>query len=136
MLAAGPSWVGSMLDSLNNLRAGAGAPPLTLCGSLERAAQGHSDDQAATDVMSHTGSDGSTLVTRAEAAGYVNWSTLGENVATGYGNVDDVMAAWMASSGHRANILNPSFVHVGLAESFSSGGVPYWTQDFGAGGSC
>ena len=42
----------------------------------------------------------------------------------------------MASPGHRANILNPAYRDVGLAESFAADGTPYWTQDFGAAGSC
>jgi uncharacterized protein YkwD len=135
---AGPPkpWVGTMLDSLNADRAGAGAPPLALCSTLLRAAQGHSDDQAVTDTMTHTGSDGSGIGQRADSAGYASWTALGENVAMGYSTVDAVMAAWMASSGHRANILNVAYQNVGLAESFASDGTPYWTQDFGAGGSC
>jgi uncharacterized protein YkwD len=135
---AGPAqpWAGSMLDSLNANRAGAGLAPLSLCTSLIRAAQGHSDDQAITDTMTHSGSDGSGIGQRADAAGYVGWTALGENVAMGYSTVDDVMAAWMASSGHRANILSPSYRDVGVAESFAADGTPFWTQDFGTSGSC
>ncbi len=125
-----------MLDSLNAQRAGAGLAPLTLCNSLLRAAQGHSDDQAQIDTMTHTGSDGSGIGERADSAGYADWTALGENVAMGYSTVDNVMAAWMASPGHRANILNPAYRDVGLAESFATDGTPYWTQDFGASGSC
>jgi uncharacterized protein YkwD len=135
---AGPAkpWVGTMLDALNADRAAAGAPPLQLCASLTRAAQGHSDDQAATNTMTHTGSDGSDIGSRADAAGYKGWTALGENVAMGYTTVDTVMTAWMNSTGHRANILNPSYHDVGLAESFAADGTPYWTQDFGVGGTC
>jgi uncharacterized protein YkwD len=129
-------WVGHMLDELNLYRTAAGAPPLQLCTTLMSAAQGHSDDQAVNNTMTHTGSNGSDIGTRADAAGYTNWTALGENVAMGYSTVDTVMAAWMASTGHRANILNPAYRDVGLAESFASDGTPYWTQDFGVGGVC
>jgi uncharacterized protein YkwD len=129
-------WVGNMLDALNADRANAGAPPLVLCNTLMNAAQGHSDDQAITNTMTHTGSDGSDIGSRADAAGYTGWTALGENVAMGYSTVDTVMTAWMNSTGHRANILNSSYRNVGLAESFAADGTPYWTQDFGVGGVC
>ena len=64
------------------------------------------------------------------------WSNLGENVAYGYGSVAAVMSAWMNSSGHRANILSSSFAHVGVGRADASNGTPYWTQDFGRGGTC
>jgi uncharacterized protein YkwD len=82
---------------------------------------------AAHQNMSHTGSDGSSPGDRITAAGY-SWSAYGENVAYGYGTPESVMAAWMASPGHRQNILDCGFkeIGVGLAQPGS-----YWTQDFG-----
>ena len=53
-------------------------------------------------------------------------------MARGQLNVAQVMAAWMASPGHRANIVNPGFTHVGFG--LANGHV--WTQEFGASGSC
>ena len=52
-------------------------------------------------VFSHTRPDGSSCFTVSEKA-------YGENIAKGYGTVDKVMAAWMSSEGHRANILRVS----------------------------
>ena len=109
---------------------------LTLCASLGRAAQDHSADQAATRVMSHTGSDGSTLRMRVERAGYLGWMGIAENVAAGYPDVASVMAAWMASSGHRANLLATATEHVGFGMARASDGTLYWTQDFGRSGTC
>lgn len=125
-----------MLASVNAERARVGAPALALCGTLNNAAQAHSADQAATSNMTHTGSDGSTLGTRADRAGYRGWSTLGENVAYGYSTPDAVMVGWMNSPGHKANLLNASYTHLGLGKATSGSGVPYWTQDFGRNGSC
>lgn len=130
------SWTSSMLASVNAERARVGAAPLSLCNALSRAAQAHSADQAATSNMTHTGSDGSTLGTRADRAGYRNWTTLGENVAYGYSNPTAVMTGWMNSPGHKANILNTSYTHVGFGRADSGSGVPYWTQDFGRSGTC
>ena len=52
----------------------------------------------------------------------------GENVAMGQPNPRSVMRAWMNSSGHRANILNPHHRHGGMA-GFGSGTI-YWCQQF------
>ncbi len=126
----------TLLGLVNAQRAAAGVPPLQPCAALDRAAEAHSRDQAAHHRMSHTGSDGSSFVTRAERAGYRGWSALGENVAYGYPTVTTVMDAWMRSSGHRANILNRAYTHFGRGYVVSSNGIAYWTQDFGRGGTC
>lgn len=93
----------------------------------------HSDDMVARDFFSHTGSDGRDAGDRATAAGYV-WSSWGENIAAGYGSAAAVMAGWMASPGHCANIMAPSFQHVGVACVKGSAGNRYgnyWTMVLG-----
>ncbi|MEU7059278.1 CAP domain-containing protein [Streptomyces sp. NPDC046197] len=117
-----------IVQLVNAERARVGCPALTLNAALTKSAQAHSEDMAAHQNMSHTGSDGSSPGDRITRAGY-SWSTYGENVAYGYATPEQVMAAWMASPGHRANILNCSFkeIGVGLAQPNS-----FWTQDFGA----
>ncbi|WP_030339785.1 CAP domain-containing protein [Streptomyces sp. NRRL S-1022] len=116
-----------ILRLVNAERGKAGCQALTLNPVLTKAAQAHSEDMAAHQNMSHTGSDGSAPGDRITRAGYA-WSSYGENVAYGYGTAGQVMAAWMSSPGHRANILNCGFkeIGVGLAQPGS-----YWTQDFG-----
>ncbi|MFT4285638.1 MAG: CAP domain-containing protein [Protaetiibacter sp.] len=59
------------------------------------------------------------------------FSTWGENVAYGYGSASAVVAGWMNSSGHRANILNGAFTMMGACSSTSSTGRVYWVQQFG-----
>lgn len=135
-VAAPATWRDQMLDSINANRAANGAAPLVRCATLDWAAQLHSQDQADTSKMSHTGSDGSSMSTRAVRAGYVGWTALAENVAAGYGSVDAVMNGWMNSSGHRTNLLNPTYTHVGMGQAVSASGTPYWTQDFGRSGAC
>ncbi|WP_317441404.1 CAP domain-containing protein [Streptomyces collinus] len=112
---------------VNAERAKVGCSALTLNPTLTKVAQAHSQDMATHQNMSHTGSDGSSPGDRITGAGY-DWSSYGENVAYGYGTPEQVMAGWMSSPGHRANILNCSFkeIGVGLAQPNS-----YWTQDFG-----
>ena len=96
----------------NQERANAGLAPLNANGALNIAAAVHSADQAARNQMTHTGSNGSNAGDRIRAAGYQP-STWGENVAAGYGSASGVVAGWMGSSGHRANILNPAFTQIG-----------------------
>ncbi|OAH14992.1 cysteine-rich secretory protein family protein [Streptomyces jeddahensis] len=116
-----------IVELVNDERSKAGCSPVTLNATLSKAAQAHSEDMASHQNMSHTGSDGSNPGDRITRAGY-SWSTYGENVAYGYSTPEQVMAGWMASPGHKANILNCSFkeIGVGLAQPND-----YWTQDFG-----
>ena len=107
------------------------AAPLAWNGLLTQAAERHSQDMVANNFFSHTGSDGSTLAVRVNATGYA-WSSVGENIAAGYPNVDAVMAGWTASDGHCANLMNPGFNEVGLVcvpGTAATGYNTYWTMD-------
>lgn len=99
--------------------------PLSLEAKLARAAQLHSEDMFDNGYMGHVGSDGSTLVDRANRQGY-EWSALGENVAYGYTSPASVVTGWLNSPGHCANIMNPSFTELGVGLEGT-----YWTQLFG-----
>jgi len=77
----------------------------------------------------HTNPDGDGPGDRLRAAG-VNWGSYGENIALGQNTPPDVMQAWMTSDGHRRNILDPSFTHLGVGVHTSYGGGPWWTQEF------
>lgn len=131
-----PAWASEMLTRVNAERARVGRAPLALCATLMVASQRHSEDQAARSTMSHLGSNGSSFVDRAQAAGYTGWSSLAENVAAGYRDVNAVMNGWMGSDGHRANLLASSTQHIGVGRAAAASGTLYWTQNFGSGGSC
>ena len=118
-----------ILNLVNNERANAGCGALTLNSQLNAAADAHSEDMYVNNYFDHTGLDGSKPWDRAARAGYGS-SFIGENIAAGYGSAEAVMNGWMNSSGHRANILNCSYNHLGVG--LSSGGN-YWTQLFGGG---
>ncbi|MGL5074229.1 MAG: CAP domain-containing protein [Waterburya sp.] len=119
-----------ILDLVNQERAKVGADPLRINEQLDQAADLHTQDQANMDTMSHTGSNGSTMANRLQDAGY-QYSTAGENVASGYLDAEAVVAGWMGSEGHRANILNASFEDLGVGYGTSDDGTSYWTQNFG-----
>lgn len=120
----------------NQERAKAGLPPLKLNPVLSKVALGHSEDMANNDFFSHTSSSGSSVFDRIKVAGYT-YSTAAENIAAGQSTPEAVVAAWMNSPGHRANILSPSLTEIGVGFYFlknDSGQAPYhyyWTQDFG-----
>ena len=137
-----PDFATTALSRINQLRAtgadcrtsGSFAPAaaLTWSAQLTQAAEVESQDMVANNFFSHTGSNGSTPVTRVNATGYV-WSDLGENIAGGQPTIDAVMAAWMGSDGHCANLMNPNFKDFGMACSASATSTygTYWTFDAG-----
>ncbi|KAK9716837.1 hypothetical protein K7432_006625 [Basidiobolus ranarum] len=117
--------VNLMLEAVNQERQKVGAPSLKLDSRLVAAAQAHSDYQARTKTLTHD--EGSAdPAERIRKAG-VKYSAYGENVASGYSTIQQVMKGWMNSDGHRKNILNARFTHMG--SGFNNNG-DYWTQDF------
>lgn len=97
---------------------------LTLDARLVRAAQVHSDDMRERGVMSHVGSDGSSVGDRVTREGYA-WSQVGENVAVGFATPEAVLDGWLGSPGHCANLMRSGYTELGLGRSDA-----YWTQVF------
>lgn len=108
------------------------APALQWNAKLAAAAIKHSKDMAQQGYFSHTGKDGRQVDSRASDQGY-QFSHIGENIAAGQGAVEQVMAGWLASPGHCANIMEPSYTEMGAAYVLNTDGeVPIlWTQVFG-----
>jgi uncharacterized protein YkwD len=113
----------------NTQRTANGCSAVTVNAQLTAAAVGHSSWMAQTGTFSHTGRAGSTFATRVKAAGYTRPSS--ENIAWGYRTATELVAAWMKSPGHRANILNCKSRTVGVGVVYTANGTPYYTQDFG-----
>lgn len=57
----------------------------------------------------------------------ISYKSAGENIAQGQRTPEEVVQAWMNSAGHRANILNSGFTHIGVGYVESGN---YWTQQF------
>ncbi|MGW0433987.1 CAP domain-containing protein [Micromonospora sp. NPDC003197] len=129
-VSAGDSREEQVLAIVNQERSANGCGAVKINAKLATSARQHSADQAANDKMSHTGSDGSSFVQRAQRAGYQN--AIGENVAAGYRTPTAVMEGWMNSSGHRANILNCQAKAIGIGVVAAADGTLYWTQVFGS----
>ncbi|MEV4643184.1 CAP domain-containing protein [Actinoplanes sp. NPDC049548] len=114
---------------VNSERVEAGCPAVTADDRLTAAARGHSADMAARAYFSHTTPDGAEFATRITDAGY-RWSGAGENIAKGQGSPAEVMASWMNSNGHKANILTCAFRNIGVGVAADARGTLVWTQDF------
>lgn len=117
-----------VLAIMNQIRAEYGLSTLTTTQELMNTAQMRAKET--TVNFSHNRPDGSSCFT-AYAQNGVSYCAAGENIAAGQNNPQYVIDCWMNSSGHRANILNPAFNHVGIGCCYSNDyyGI-YWSQNF------
>lgn len=130
---------------VNRERTVHGETPLRASAALAQAAQSHSESMASGGYFEHVGPHGQTPVDRMRASGYIPnprvGYEVGENIAWGtlwLGTARAIVAGWMASPGHRANILNGRYRDTGVGVAphplapFAHGqpGGTY-TQDFG-----
>lgn len=115
------SLAAQVITQVNAERAKYGLPELSMSAELTRAACVRANEIV--EQFSHTRPDGSSWST-------VSGSAMGENIAKGQNSADRVMAAWMSSDGHRANILRESFGSIGVC-ALQVNGVIHWVQLFG-----
>ena len=115
---------------INRERRSYGLPALRPSGRLNRSAQGWTNTMVGHEAFGH----GTDFASRISAVGF-RWSSGGENIATGFSTPASVVAAWMASSGHCQNILNPTYRFIGTGvdgRSITGNGhhAGTWTNDF------
>ncbi|OEU91420.1 CAP domain-containing protein [Streptomyces oceani] len=118
----------AVLKLVNEERARQGCRPVAHDARLAEFAGKYSVAMAEGGFFSHTTPDGRSPWDRAEEAGIDNLAA--ENIARGQADAEAVMAGWMDSPGHRANILNCDYRTMGVGAHFADGG-PWWTQNFG-----
>jgi uncharacterized protein YkwD len=96
--------------------------------ALADAAESQSDYMALNNRLSHAGFGGSTVEKRIQSNGYV-WKSTGENVAGGLQTCEAVVAGWLDSPKHCANIMEPGFVEIGAAcaRNANTRYGTYWT---------
>ena len=111
---------------VNEERAKHGLKPLTEHWELSRVARYKSQDMVDNRYFSHTSPTYGTPFQMIRAFG-LTYRTAGENIAYGQRTPQAVVTAWMNSSGHRANILNPSYTRIGVGYVANGN---YWTQMF------
>jgi uncharacterized protein YkwD len=124
-----PSEEAAVLELVNAARSTAGCDPLVADAGLAAVARAHSADMRDRDYFSHTDPEGRSPFDRAEEAGIAD--ARAENIAYGQADASAVMASWMGSAGHKANILDCSLRTLGVGVAEGAGG-PWWTQLFGA----
>jgi uncharacterized protein YkwD len=127
------AFTGALVSAINGARAANGLQPLQVDTRFSAAARGQSIYLASTGGLDHMGPDGASVVTRLARQGF-HGQMVGENLAAGMGPAATV-AAWLASPGHRMNLLEPQFHRLGVGIAMGSlGGMsaPFVTADFGS----
>jgi uncharacterized protein YkwD len=115
----------------NRERARASLTPLRRSAELARAAQLQAEQMAAAGKLAHDlpGSRYPSLASRMKLIGYA-YRSVGENVAEGYTSGAALMAGWMTSAPHRANILSTRYSETGVGMARSKSGRTYTAQVF------
>lgn len=116
------------IELLNNDRSKQGLPRLVADARLTEVARNHAADMVANNYFNHTNLQGQSPFDRIEANG-ITYKSAGENIAYNY-SVEKLEEAWMNSPGHRANILNTGYTHVGLGLYPGKNGSLYGVQVF------
>lgn len=111
---------------VNVERAKQGLAPLKQDWQLSRVARYKSQDMRDLGYFSHTSPTYGSPFDMMRSFD-ISYRTAGENIAKGYSSPEAVVKGWMNSPGHRANILNSSYTHIGVGYVASGN---YWTQMF------
>lgn len=128
-----PAFAAQVIQLVNQHRTAMGLRALAVSPTLTASAVWKARHMATYGYMAHE--DIAPPVARSAgdriaACGYgsAGW---GENIAAGYPTPASVVAAWLQSPGHKANIENPAYVVTGSGAATSAGGTVVWAQDFG-----
>ncbi len=109
----------AVVKRINTVRKNQGLPRLAVRAPLAKAARQHAGNMAIHGYFSHDWSNGAPFARWIKrywpGPGYTNWSA-GENLlwSSPAPSASEVVADWMASPGHRANLLNRRWRAVGL----------------------
>ena len=120
------SYESEVIRLVNEIRQKNGLAPLIQDWQLSRVARYKSQDMRDLGYFSHTSPIYGSPFNMMKSFG-ISYKTAGENIAKGYSSPRAVVDAWMNSPGHRANILNSSYTHIGVGYVASGN---YWTQMF------
>jgi uncharacterized protein YkwD len=123
-------YIGQIQSLINAERLKNGLPALGLSTPLSAAAQGHSIDMACNSLLSHSGSNGSTVSSRIAAAGYS--ASYSEEIIYAGGDAQTAFAWWMNDAVHRNAILNPKAIEMGIGYAYAADSAygGYFTVDF------
>ncbi len=122
------------LKAVNRAREEAGLRPVAGNPQLDAAAQAHAEDMLRRSYYSHQSPQGTNTTQRVRVAGYRPQGPMAENIAKGLFDPEEVVERWLASPGHRKNILLRRVRYVGLGVAFGDndhGFEVLWAQVFG-----
>lgn len=115
-----------VVELTNQERAKQGLSPLKIDTELSKVAREKSRDMASNGYFDHNSPSYGSPFDMMKQFG-ISYSTAGENIAKGQRTPEEVVNAWMNSEGHRANIMNANFTHIGVGYVEQGN---HWTQQF------
>jgi len=118
-----------VVDLVNAERNKAGLKPLAVDLELARVARIKAEDMRDNNYFSHQSPTYGSPFEMMQKFG-IKYRTAGENIAAGQKTPEAVVAAWMSSEGHRRNILNAGFTHIGVGHATGGSYQDYWVQQF------
>jgi uncharacterized protein YkwD len=127
------AFASALVSAINGARAANGLQALDVDVRLSTAARGQSIYLASAGMLDHSGPDGASVSTRLARQGF-HGHMVGENLAAGMGPAATV-SAWLASPGHRENLLEPGYHRLGVGVAMGSldgMDAPFVTADFGS----
>ena len=126
------SYTGQIESLINTARTQASLNKLSINSQLTAAAQGHSVDMACHSLLSHTGSNGSTIEQRIVAAGYTPTNYI-EIIYAG-GDPQQTFNWWMNDQVHHDAIMNTGVTEMGGGYAYVADSTygSYYTVDFGS----
>jgi uncharacterized protein YkwD len=141
--AQGSAAAGQVLALINQARAAAGLPALSVTAGLDASSSAHNQLMAGGCGLSHQCPGEPALGDRETAAG-VGWTAAGENIGEGgpvagttaaiaqmaVGLTQSMLNEKPPDDGHRLNILSSTFTHIGIAVYRDGSGTVWLTQDF------
>lgn len=120
-----------VIEAVNAERARHGLAPLAPESTLMQIADFYACRLAEGGFFAHIDPyDASTVDSRATSFGYA-FLKIGENLAAGQRTAEQVVHDWLASPGHRANLLDPVYSEIGVAVKLGGSQGPYWVMEFG-----
>jgi|Deesub1362A_J573_1020465.scaffolds.fasta_scaffold00112_26 uncharacterized YkwD family protein len=118
-----------VVELVNAERARYGLKPLAVDLQLAKVARLKSEDMRDQRYFSHTSPTYGSPFAMMRRFG-ITYRMAGENIAAGQRTPEEVLRGWMNSPGHRANILNANFTHIGVGHAVGGSYGNYWTQMF------
>ncbi len=124
-----PAQAEAVLNLVNAERKKQGLQSLTLSTKLTNVATMKAKDMAVNNYFDHNSPTYGSPFQMMQKYG-ISYHAAGENIAAGQRTPEEVMQAWMNSSGHRANILNSSYTQLGVGYYKGGSYGVYWVQEF------